>query len=329
MTLPTRRQWLTTAISLAATPATLAVAAQSGAYPARPVTIVVGYPAGGDTDVLARMFAQTLSVRLGQPVLVDNRTGAAGMIAAAWAAKAPADGYTLTLVPNTFVITPHVMQAGKGTQYDPVADFAPIINVGGVSLFMVVNAATGVTSVKDLVAAVKAKKITSYASPGVGSPMHILAELFDQAAGTRITQIPYRGSAPAVVDLLSGQVPLMYSTLGPVWQHITAGKLRPLAVADPKRSPFMPDVPTFGEEGYEVEVGAWQGILGPEGMPAHLVKLLNAHCNEILKMPDVIAQMARLAMVPAGGTPTGFGQLVASEYARYGKIVREFNIKVE
>ncbi|MDM0024353.1 Bug family tripartite tricarboxylate transporter substrate binding protein [Variovorax saccharolyticus] len=304
--------------------------ARADAYPTRPITIVVAYPAGGDTDVLARLIADKLGTRLGQPVVVDNRSGAAGTIGTAYVSKARADGYTLLLAPNTIAITPHVLKGVAGASVDPATDLTSIVQLGTQSLFVVAASATGVTSVKDLVVKVKEGKITSYASPGNGSPMHILGELFDKSAGVKITQVPYRGSMPAVADMVGGQVPMMYSTLGPVAPHIKAGKLVPLAVADSKRSPFLPDVPTLAEQGYKgAEVGAWQALMGPRGMPVEQVQLLNRHVNEILKMPDVIARMEAIALAPAGGDPASLAKLVAGDYARYGKLVSEFGIKAE
>ena len=304
--------------------------AHADAYPTKPITIVVAYPAGGDTDVLARLIADKLGTRLGQPVVVDNRTGAAGTIGTAYVSKARADGYTLLLAPNTIAITPHVLKGVSGASVDPATDLTSIAQLGTQSLFVVAASATGVTSVKDLVAKVREGKITTYASPGNGSPMHILGELFDRSAGVKITQVPYRGSMPAVADMVGGQVPMMYSTLGPVAPHIKTGRLVPLAVADSKRSPFLPDVPTLAEQGYKgAEVGAWQALMGPKGMPADLVQLLNRHVNEILKMPDVIARMETIALTPTGGDPASLAKLVAGDYARYGKLVSEFGIKAE
>ena len=325
----TRRQALVIAASTAATALSGRAFAQ-GTYPTKPITIVVSYPAGGDTDVLARLFGQKLSERLGQPVIVENRTGAGGTIGSSYVAKAAPDGYTLLLAPNTLSIVPHVLKEGTGAQYDAVNDFTPIIELASQSLFVIATASSGVTNMKELVAAVKAGKIKSYASPGNGSPMHILAELFDKSAGVKITQVPYRGSVPAVADMIGGHVPMMYGTLGPAAQHIATGKLVVLAVADPRRSPFMPKVPTLAEQGFkDSDVGAWQALLGPKGMPADLVKSLNAHCNEILKMPDVVQRMAGLSAFPEGGDSSKLAKLVASDYSRYGKVVKEFGIQAD
>jgi len=324
-----RRHLLALAGSGAATSLSVPAFSQ-GAYPNKPITITVAYPAGGDTDVLARIIGQKLSERLGVPVLIDNRTGAGGTIGTAYVAKAAPDGYTLLLAPNTLSIVPHVLKEGTGSRYDAVNDFTPIIQLASQSLFVIVTTASGVTNMKELVAAVKSGKIKSYASPGNGSPMHILAELFNKSAGIKIEQIPYRGSVPAVADMIGGQVPMMYGTLGPASQHIATGRLAVLAVADPQRSPFMPKVPTLIEQGFkDSDLGAWQALLGPKGMPADAVKLLNTHCNEILKMPDVAAKMNALSASPVGGDPDKLGKLVASDYARYGKVVKEFGIQAD
>jgi len=315
-----------TAASLLVYPAS----AQAPTYPAKPITIVVGYPAGGDTDVIARVIGEKLSVRLGQPVVVDNRTGAGGTIASSMVSKAAPDGYTLLLAPNTVAITPHVLQASKTAQIDPASDLTPIIQLASQSLFVVAAADTGVKTMKDLVASVKAGKIRSYASPGYGSPMHVLAELVDKSAGIKITQVPYRGSVPAVADMVAGQVPMMYSSLGPVLPFVENGKLVVLAVADPARSAFLPDVPTLAEAGYpNADVGAWQALMGPKDMPPALVALLNRHVNEVLRMPDVAARMKKISLQPEGGSPEKMKKLAQEDYLRYGRLVKEFGIRAE
>jgi len=324
-----RRRALVALTAIATLLATGGATAQ-GSYPTKPVTLLVAYPAGGDTDVLARLFAEKLAARLGQPVVVENRTGAGGTIGTAYVAKAAPDGYTLLFAPNTISISPHVLRPGTGASYDPRKDLTPITLLGTQSLFVVVNKAAGVTRIEDFVTHAKAGTLKTYGSPGNGSPMHILAELFNKSAGIKLTQIPYRGSAPAVVDLLGGQVPMMYSTLGPVSQYFPSGKLIPLAVADKKRSPFAPNVPSLAELGYkDVEVGAWQAVVGPKGMSPELVLTLNKHFNDILKMPDVVARMATVAVTPQGSDPAALGKLIAADYERYGRIVKEFGIQAD
>ena len=324
-----RRLTLSAIALFAAGTAALPALAQA-AWPSKPVTIVVSYPPGGDTDALARVFAEKLAARIGQQVVVDNRTGASGTIGNAHVAKAPADGYTLLFTPNTISIATLVLKPGSGASYDVLNDFTPIIQMGSQSLFVVVNSATGVGTMKDLVAAAKSGKLPSYASPGSGSPMHILGELFNKSAGVKITQVPYRGSGPAITDMVGGHVPMMYTTLGPVAPHIASGKLRNLAVADAKRSPLAPDVPTLAELGFrDAEVSAWQGFMGPKGMPADVVKALNGHFNEIIKMPDVMSRMTTLALVPVGGAPEVLGSLSAADHQRYAKVVKEFGIQAD
>ena len=321
---------LATAVAAAALSLASGSTFAQAAYPTKPITIVVSYPAGGDTDALARLLAEKLATRLGQTVLVDNKPGASGTIGNAFVAKSAPDGHTLLMTPNTISIATLVLKAGTGAAYDVLNDFTPIIQIGSQSLFLVVNTATGITSVKDLVAAAKADKIKTYATPGSGSPMHILGEVFNHAAGVKITQVPYRGTAPAIVDLVGGHVPFMYTTLGPVAQHIASGKMANLAVADMKRSPLAPNVPTLAELGYkDVDVGAWQGIMGPKGMPADVVKVLNGHLNDIIKMPDVVARMTTIATIPVGGDGAVLGRINAADHNRYAKVIKEFGIQAD
>ena len=309
---------------------TVGLPAWAQSWPTKTVTIIVSYPPGGDTDALARVFAEKLAARIGQQVVVENRTGASGTIGNAYVAKAAPDGYTLLFTPNTFSIATLVLKAGTGAAYDVNNDFTPIIQMGSQSLFVVVNSGTGFNNLKDLVAAAKAGKVPSYASPGSGSPMHILGELFNKSADVKIAQVPYRGSGPAITDMVGGHVPMMYTTLGPVAPHIATGKLRNLAVADAKRSPLAPDVPTLAELGFrDAEVGAWQGFMGPKGLPTDVVKTLNGHFNEIIKMPDVVARMTTLALVPVGGAPEVLGKLNAADHQRYAKVVKEFGIQAD
>lgn len=314
---------------IASAGASFGVAAQSS-FPSKAISLIVSYPAGGDTDALARLFAEKLALRVGQTVVVENKPGASGTIGNAFVAKAPADGYTLLMTPNTISIATLVLKSGTGAAYDVLNDFTPIIQLGDQSLFLVVNTSTGFANVKDLVAGVKAGKIGSYGSPGSGSPMHILGELFNKSAGVKIAQVPYRGSAPAVTDMIGGHIPMMYTTLGPVAQHVASGKMAVLAVADPKRSSLMPDVPTLSELGYkDSDVGAWQAIMGPKGMPADVVKALNGHLNEILKMPDVLARMKTIAVLPVGGDGAVLGKLNADDHLRYAKVIKELGIKAD
>ncbi|MBL8386209.1 MAG: tripartite tricarboxylate transporter substrate binding protein [Burkholderiales bacterium] len=318
--------------------ATLALAGLAGAngaalaqaYPSKQINIIVSFPPGGDTDALARVFAEKLAPRVGQSVVVENRTGASGTIGNAYVAKAPADGYTLLFTPNTFATAPLVLKPGTGAVYDPLTDTTPIVLAGTQSLFVVANTGTGAKTMGDLLAQMKDGRVKNYASPGTGSPMHILGAMFNKAAGVNVVQVPYRGSGPAIIELVGGQIPMMYTTLGPVAQHIAAGKLVNLAVADPQRSPLAPQVPTLAEAGIRgVEVGAWQGFMGPKGLPAEVVRVINGHVNEILKMPDVLARMTTLALVPAGGAPEALARINADHHSRYGRVIKEAGIQAD
>ena len=300
------------------------------AFPSKQINVIVSFPPGGDTDALARVFAEKLAARTGQAVVVENKTGASGTIGNSFVSKAAADGYTLLFTPNTFATAPLVLKPGTGATYDPLTDFTPIILAGTQSLFLVANTAAGVKTVGELVAAAKAGRIANYASPGSGSPMHILGAMFNKSAGINVAQIAYRGSGPAIVDLVAGHIPMMYTTLGPVAQHIATGKLINLAVADAKRSPLAPNVPTLNEAGFkDVDVGAWQGFMGPKGLSADVVRTINSHVNEILKMPDVLARMTTLALVPAGGEPAALARINLDHHTRYGKVIKEAGIQAD
>ncbi len=323
----TRRQ----AFTLAAAGFALCAAgsALAQAYPSKPITIVVAYPAGGDTDAMARLYAEKLSTRLGQPVVVDNRPGASGTIGTSYVAKAQPDGYTLLMAPSTFSIAQQVLKPGSSTTYDELNGFTPIVQTGVQPLFIAASQSAGVKDLKELVAAAKAKSLT-YASPGSGSPMHILGEMFNKSADVKMNQVPYRGIAPAINDALGGHVPAVVTTYGPVAPHLASGKLSLLAVADDKRSVLAPNVPTLAELGYkDVQVGAWQGIFGPKGLPPEITKTLNTHLNEILKMPDVVSKMAVLGALPGGGEPSKLAKANADDYARFGKVIKELGIQAD
>ena len=324
-----RRKLMLTTVAAAAL-ALPGGAALAQSYPNKTITLVVSFPPGGDTDALARSFAEKLQARVGQPVVVENKTGASGTIGNSYVAKAAPDGYTLLFTPNTFATAPLVLKPGTGAVYNPLTDFTPILLAGTQSLFLITHAGSGLNTVKDVVAAAKSGKVANYASPGSGSPMHILGEMVNRSAGTKLAQVPYRGSGPAIVDLVAGHIPMMYTTLGPVAQYISQGKLVNVAVADPQRSSLAPNVPTLAEAGVkDAEVGAWQGFFGPKGMPADVVRTLNGHLNDILKMPDVQARMQTMALIPVGGEPAALAKINQYHNERYGKVIRETGIMAD
>lgn len=325
----TRRQAIAAALALGVACATGPARAESS-YPSKPITLVVAYPAGGDTDALARLFAEKLSARVGQPVVVDNRPGASGIIGSAYVSKAQPDGYTLLLSPSTFSIAQLVLKTGGTSGYDVLNGFTPIVQTGSQPLFLVAGGASGLASAKDLVAAAKGGKPLTFASPGSGSPMHILGEMFNRAAGMSLGHVPYKGVAPAVNDVLGGHVPATFITLGPVAPYLANGKMLPLAVASHERSALAPKVPTLQELGYkDVEVTAWNGLWGPRNLPPEIVKTLNAHFNEILKMPEIVSRMAVLGTTPVGGSADVLGKTNAADFARFGKVIKELGIQAD
>lgn len=321
-----RRQVVLTAALLAT--AQLSSTALAQAYPSKPITIVVAYPAGGDTDAMARLYAEKLSHRLGQPVLVDNRPGASGTIGTVHVGKAAPDGYTLLLAPNTFAIAQFVLKTASGSSYDVINGFTPIVQTSVQPMFVAASQSSGIKDLKTLTAQGKRDGLT-YASPGSGSPMHIMGEMFNKAAGTKLAHIPYKGVAPAVNDLIGGHVPVTFMTWGPIAPY-AGTKVNVLAVADAQRSTLAPNVPTLGELGLkDVEVSAWQGLFGPKGMPAETVKLLNTHLNEILKMPDVVSKMATFGALPAGGDSARLAKTNAADFNRFGKLIKDLGIQAD
>jgi tripartite-type tricarboxylate transporter receptor subunit TctC len=304
--------------------------AAAQAWPSKTITIVNGYPAGGDSDAMARVYAEKLAARLGQQVIVDNRPGASGTIAAAAVAKAAPDGYTLLFVPSTFAIAQLTLKVSPSTVHDVAKDFTPIVKTGNVPLMAVTSPNLGAKDLKQLIANAKSGKASTYGSPGTGSPMHIVGEMLNKDSGTKFTHVPYRGVAPVVTDALGGHVTIGWVTPAAVAAHVQGGKLIALAVAERQRSKLFPEVPTLIELGYaNVDVSAWMGLLGPKGMPAEVVNLRNANLNEILKMPDVVARMNALGIEPVGGAGSVLATQISVDNERFTRLVKEFNITAE
>ncbi|OXY83345.1 Bug family tripartite tricarboxylate transporter substrate binding protein [Oceanimonas doudoroffii] len=321
----TRRLFIGAALASAAL---LAGGAQADGYPSKPVSIVVSYPPGGDVDAIARLFADKLTSRLGQPVIVENRPGAAGTIGNSYVSRAKADGHTLLFTPNTFTTAPLVMALPKASRYDVLNGFEPVILASKQSVLLVANPKSGITSVADLVGQARDGKPLNYASPGAGSPMHIAAEWLNNAAGIKALHIPYRGIGPIIPDLLAGHVDLGYVVYGPVAQLIESGQLVPVAVTDPERSPVMPELATVAEQGYDqVRLGAWHGMMAPKGTDDEVVQLLNKHLNEILLLPEVVEQLASFGAVPVGGKPEALGTINADDHARLSALIERLDIR--
>ena len=294
----TWRRW-----ALAALMACVAPAAFAQAYPNHSIRLVVPFPAGGTTDILARDVAKRLTDTLGQPVVVDNRPGAAGNIGADLVAKAAPDGYTLLMG----TVGTHAINSSLYAKmpYDHVKDFVPVVLVAGVPNVLVVNPSVPVNSVADLIKLAKAKPGSiNFASSGSGTSIHLSGELFKTMAGVDITHVPYKGSSPALADLMGGQVQIMFDNLPSSLALIRSGKLRAVAVTSLKRAPALPDVPTVAESGLPgFEASSWFGILAPAGTPAPIVAKLNAEVNKWLQSPEAKEQLGAQGAEIAGGTP--------------------------
>jgi len=322
------RRFLVCALTLAAFFTLPSSVLAQGAYPSKQISVVVSYPPGGDTDAIARLFADKLSQRLKQSVIVENRPGAGGTIGNAYVGRAAADGYILLFTPNPFTTAPMVMKLPPSSSYDVLNGFEPIVKTATQPLVLVAHPGVGVKNVTEMVALAKSGKPLSYASPGAGSPMHVVAEWLNREAGVAITHVPYRGVGPSVVDVVAGHVNTAWVTLGAVSQYTSSGRLIPLAIGDARRNTLAPNVPTLVEAGYkDVVVGAWNGFFAPKGTPASVVNMLNAHFNEILKMPEVVEKLASFGALPAGGAPDVLGKTNASEYEVMSRIITALNIQ--
>jgi len=297
-------------------------------YPTRPIKLVVGFAAGGTTDFMARLLADKLRGPLGQPVVVENRTGANGAIGAESVAKAAADGYTLYFTTaGVATVYPHL----KPAPYDTLRDFVGVARVAFNSTMLVVNAATPIASARDLAALARDKpgKVT-IAITGLGSVSHLGAELFQAAAGIKLVEVPYRGAAPAMTDLLGGTLDALFGDGPTVISHIQAGKIRAIAATSHDRSPVFPDVPTFLEQGFADTVAdQWAGVLAPAGTPAGIVARLSAAIAAAMRDPEVRARLAQNGVVPGVNAPEEFAAYLKEENERWARIIREKGIKAE
>ncbi|WP_171016109.1 tripartite tricarboxylate transporter substrate-binding protein [Ramlibacter sp. 2FC] len=304
------------------------VAAQS--YPGKTVSIVVPFPAGGGPDLLARALAEKLAPRLGQPVLVDNKPGAGGLLGASGVARAPADGHVLLLAPNTLVISPHVLPKGAGGGIDVNKDLAPIVSPASTPMVLLAHPQLGVSNLEQLVALARRSPGLAYASAGNGSPMHFAGEMFQKSAGVQLLHVPYRGAAPALAAALGGEVKLLYTGLGAAIPLIKSGKLVPLALTEKARSRLAPSLPTAAEQGFRnVEVNAWYGLFAPSGTPVAVVERLNREVNEVLKSPELRERLEGAGLEVGGGTAQQLAGLMKEDFARYGRIAQELNIKAD
>jgi tripartite-type tricarboxylate transporter receptor subunit TctC len=301
--------------------------ASTQAFPARPVRIIVGFPPGGVSDIVARLIGQSLSERLGQPFVIENRPGAASNIATEAVIRAPADGYTLLLV--------NPANATSATLYDKlnfnfIRDIAPVAGIVRVPNVMEVNPSVPTKTVPEFIAYAKANPgKVNFASAGNGTTVHLAAELFSTMTGVNIVHVPYRGSAPALTDMLSGRVQVMFDTLPSSIEHLRAGGLRALAVTTSTRFPALPDIPTVGDFVPGFEASVWQGIGVPKNTPPEIVEKLNREINATLADPKVREKLAELGCTVLALSPAEFGTLIAKETEKWATVIRAANIKAE
>ena len=304
-----------------------AASAQAPAWPSKPVRIMVGASAGGGTDIVARMLAERYQAAFGQPFVIENRPGAGNTIAADVAAKSPPDGYTLLVATNSAqAIAPHMMKLN----FDPLKDLVPVALIMVVPNIVAVAPTVKANSVKELVTELQGAPAGSYScgSSGIGSTQHLACEAFGLATKTKITHIPYKGSAPALTDLVGGQIQLDFDTTSSAMSFIKANKIKALAVMTPQRSPQMPDVPTLAETGIEgVEMSTWYGLFATAGTPKELLARLYAETTKILANPEIRKKLTDLGGEPGALTSEQFGALNRADFERFGKLVRAAGIK--
>jgi len=297
-------------------------------WPTKPVRMIIAFPPGGPTDLVSRVLAQKLSEQLGQQVIVDNKPGAGGNIAAELAARAAPDGYTIFYNTSAIVIGPALY--GK-VNYDTLKDFAPVLLTASVPMVLVVNPQLPARSVKEFLDLAKTRSgALNYSSSGTGTITHLASAMMSTQTGIQTQHIPYKGSAPGLVDLASGQTQFMIDTINTVLPYVRDNRLRGLAVTSAKRSPLLPDLPTLAEAGISgFEAAAWQGIVVPTGTPNEIVQKLNAEVNKALTHPDIRSRLAAQGADILGGTPAEYAAYLRSEMPRWAKAVKDSGAKAE
>ena len=302
---------------------------QAQEWPAKPIRLVVPFPPGGTPDILARLLGQRAARALGQQVVVDNRPGAGGNVAMEIVARSAPDGYTVVMgTIGTCALNPSLY---ANLPFSVQRDFAPVMLVGSIANLLAVHPSVPATSVKELVALAKARPRTlTYASSGFGSSLHVAGELFRGAATVDLVHVPYKGSQPALMDLVAGQVNLIFDNMPSVLPMVQAGKVRPLAVTGAKRSRLFPGLPTMAEAGYpEASIAPWYGVLAPARVPGPVLAKLNAAFNEALRDPAVQKRLAEIDLEPAGGSGAQYAALIAAETDKWGRVIREKGIRAE
>ena len=314
---------------LACTAATGALAQDAAAWPQRAVTLIVPFPAGGGGDTLARLVADPLSRQLGQPLIIENRPGGTSFIATDAVAHSPADGYTLLVAFfGTLVVNPSLYNK---LPYDPVKDFAPVTTVANLPLMLVVNPQPPIHSIRQLIELSKEKPNRfTFASGGAGQGAHLAGEMLKNMAGISLIHVPYKGNAPAVMDLLGNHVDMLFDGMTSSLPYVKSGRLRAIAVSTLKRASAMPDLPTVAESGLPgFDVGSWFGILAPAHTPVPVIAKLNTELVRIINSPDFTAQLRTLGLDPMTSTPTEFAAYMRQETAKWAKVVHDAHIKID
>ena len=321
-----RRTWVRACIAIASLACAGWTAAQT--YPSKSIRLVVPFPAGGATDILARAVSQKLAERLGQPVIVDNKPGAGGVLGSELAVKAAPDGYTLLLATtSTHTIAPAV---NPKLPYDAFADFTPVAHVGNAPSIMLVPNTSPAHTVKEWIAYAKARPgQLNYASSGNGTIVQLTAELFKSQAGLFVVHIPYKGTALAIPDLVSGKLDVLFDSLPSGIPHVREGRLRALGVTSAKRSPLAPDLPAISEVLPGYESNTWFGVFGPKGLPADVVTKVNQAVNQTVADPEVRDKLARLGIEATGGSPAAFQTLLRAEHDKWRRIIVERKISAD
>lgn len=298
------------------------------AFPARPVRWIVPFPPGGAADIVSRLLGQKLGEMWRQQVVIDNRPGAGGNIGTELVARAAPDGYTVVLVPATFTTYPSL---SRKPLFDPVRDFAPITLVSSSPIILVVHPSVPARNVRELVALAKARpRQLNYASSGIGASAHMAAELFKSSTKADIVHIPYKGQPPAIVDLVSGQVQMMFPNIPVALPQIKAGKLRALAVTTEKRSPLFPNLPTVAESGIPgFEVNQWSGLMAPAGTPAAIAEKFQRDIATALNLPETRQTLLNQGFEPVGNTPQQFAAYIRAEIAKWAKVIKEAGIHAD
>jgi len=299
-----------------------------GDYPSRPITIVVPFTVGGGSDAVARMITTRIAERTGKSIIIDNRGGAGTNIGNELVARAPADGYTYLLGQFTLSVNPFLY---KNLRYSVEKDFVPVVHIADSPTILSVSVTSPISDAKSLVQRAKAEPgKLNYGSGGAGTPPHLSGELFQKLTGTSLVHVPYKGSGPAIMDVISGQLDLVIDTSGSVLPQVKGGRLKALAVAGSKRLTDLPDVPTFDEAGIKgMEVPAWYGFLAPAGTPDTAIRWLNAEVNGVLAEPAIAMKLQHIGAVPAGGTPAEFGHFMQEQSKRWSGVISDLNIQLE